>query len=281
MTRIRAVQYGCGPIGRSIVKLASHQPGIEFVGAIDTNDALVGKDLGAVAGLDNELGVTISSSAQEVLCDTNPNLVFLCTVSCARLIRPQVERCLQAGANVISTCEELSFPYNTMPALATELDNMAKAHYCTLLATGVNPGFLMDIWPLVMTGVCQQIDMIKVIRIQDASPRRIPFQRKIGAGCTLEEFNKKVKSGTIRHVGLAESMAMIACGLGWELDHISECIRPIIAEQDVHTKSGIVEAGQVAGVRQVTKGIMTNNKEIILEFEAAVGAPKSHDAVHI
>jgi 4-hydroxy-tetrahydrodipicolinate reductase len=123
--------------------------------------------------------------------------------------------------------------------------------------------------------------MIKVIRIQDASPRRIPFQRKIGAGCTLEEFNKKVKSGTIRHVGLAESIAMIACGLGWELDHISECIRPIIAEQDVHTKSGIVEAGQVAGVRQVTKGIMTNNKEIILEFEAAVGAPKSHDAVHI
>lgn len=281
MAKIRAVQYGCGPIGCSVVKLAAQQPDIEFVGAIDTADSLNGKDLGKTAGLKNRLNIPISSDAKKVLCQTNPDLVFLSTVSSARLIRPQVERCLQVGANVISTCEELCYPYDTMPVLASEMDNLAKLHNCTLLATGVNPGFLMDIWPLVMTGVCQHVDLVKVVRIQDASPRRKPFQQKIGVGCTPEEFKKRVSSGSIRHVGLAESMAMIASGLGWKLEHISECIEPVIATKRVSTEFFTVEPGQVAGVRQVIRGTMAGKKVITLEFEAAVGATQPYDAVYI
>jgi 4-hydroxy-tetrahydrodipicolinate reductase len=281
MTKIRAVQYGCGPIGCSVVKLAAQQPDIEFVGAIDTAASLNGKDLGKTAGLKKKLDILISPDAKDVLCQTKPDLVFLSTVSSARLIRPQVEHCLQVGANVISTCEELCYPYDTMPSLASELDCMAKTHNCTLLATGVNPGFLMDIWPLVMTGVCQHIDQVKVVRIQDASPRRKPFQQKIGAGCTPEEFKKRVSSGSIRHVGLAESMAMIASGLGWKLEHISECIEPVIAKKRVRTDFVTVEPGQVAGVKQVTRGTMAGKKVITLEFEAAVGANQPYDAVYI
>lgn len=281
MTMIRVVQYGCGPIGCSVVKLAAQQPNIKFVGAIDTDASLNGVDLGVVAGLGKSLDVPISPNAKEVLCETKPDLVFLSTVSSARLIRPQVEYCLLVGANVISTCEELSYPYETMPALALELDNLAKMRNCTLLATGVNPGFLMDIWPLVMTGVCQQVDHIRVVRIQDASSRRIPFQMKIGVGCTLEEFKERVSLGSIRHVGLAESMAMIASGLGWKLEHISETIEPVIANKKVSSKIGTVEPGQVAGVRQVTRGSMSGEKTISLEFEAAVGTAQPYDAVYI
>jgi len=281
MTKIRAVQYGCGPIGCSVVNLAAQHPDIEFVGAIDTASNLNGKDLGKTAGLKNKLDVSISPNGKEVLCQTKPDIVFLSTVSSARLICPQVEYCLQVGANVISTCEELSYPYDTMPSLAAKLDSLAKTNNCTLLATGVNPGFLMDLWPLVMTGVCQRVDQIKVVRIQDASPRRKPFQQKIGAGYTLEEFKQRVSSGSIRHVGLAESMAMIADGLGWKLEHIKESIEPVIAEKRISTKYLTVESGQVAGVRQVTKGTMSGKKVITLEFEAAVGATQPYDAVYI
>jgi 2,4-diaminopentanoate dehydrogenase len=281
MTKIRVVQYGCGSIGCSVVKLAAQQPNIEFVGAIDTADSLNGKDLGKTAGLKEKLDILISADAKDVLCQSKPDLVFLSTVSSARLIRPQVEHCLLVGANVISTCEELCYPYDTMPALAAELDNMAKMHNCTLLATGVNPGFLMDIWPLVMTGVCQQVDQIRVVRIQDASHRRKPFQQKIGVGCTPEEFKERVSLGSIRHVGLAESMAMIASGLGWKLEHISESIEPVIAVTKISTEFITVDPGKVAGVRQITRGSMAGEKLISLEFEAAVGTTQPYDAVYI
>lgn len=281
MTKVRVVQYGCGPIGCSVARFAGRRRDIEIVGAVDIDKSLVGRDLGEVAGLDKKLGVNISDEADAVLSQTKPDVVFLTTVSSLKVVYPQLEKCVRAGVNVVSTCEELSYPYRKEPQLSADIDKMAKANNITVLATGVNPGFLMDTWPLVMSGVCQQVKRIKAVRVQDASPRRGPFQKKIGAGCTIEEFKERVAAGALRHVGLAESIAMIASGLGWELDQITESIEPIVAKARVKTNFVTVEPGQAAGVRQVGRGIRAGEELIILEFEASVGAPESYDAVYI
>jgi 4-hydroxy-tetrahydrodipicolinate reductase len=139
----------------------------------------------------------------------------------------------------------------------------------------------MDVWPLFMTGVCQQVKRVKAVRVQDASPRRGPFQKKIGAGRTLEEFKKLVATGILKHVGLPESIAMIASGLGWKLDEITESIEPIVAKIQVKTDFVTVEPGQAAGVRQVGRGTRAGEELVTLEFEASVGAPESYDAVYI
>jgi len=279
--KVKIVQYGCGPIGCSVVRFASQRSDIELVGAIDIDKNLTGRDLGEVAGLSKKLGIVISNEADAVLSQTKPDIVFLTTASFFEVVYPQLERCIKAGANVVSTAEELSYPYRKAPKLSAAIDRLAKEYRVTVLATGINPGFLMDAWPLFMTGVCQQVKQIRVVRIQDASPRRGPFQKKIGAGCTLEEFNQHVAAGTLRHVGLAESIAMIASGLGWELDDITENIEPIIAKTQVKTNFVTVEPGQAAGVRQVGRGIKAGKDLITLEFEASVGAPESYDAVYI
>ena len=281
VTKAKAVQFGCGPIGCSVVRYASLRPDVELVGAVDIDKSLVGRDLGEVAGIKNKLGVSISADADAVLSQARPDVVFLTTSSSLKVVYPQVEKCVAAGANVISTCEELSYPYRKAPQLSAEIDKIAKANNVTVLATGVNPGFLMDAWPLFMTGVCQQVKRVKVVRVQDASPRRGPFQKKIGAGCTLEEFKKLVAAGTLKHVGLPESIAMIASGLGWKLDEITESIQPIIAKSTVKTDFVTVEPGQAAGVRQVGRGTRAGEELITLEFEASVGAPESYDAVYI
>ena len=281
MTKAKIVQYGCGPIGCSVVRFASQKPDIEIVGAIDIDKSLVGRDLGEVAGLTKKLGVSISDEADAVLSQTKPDVVFLTTSSSVQKIYPQLEHCIKAGANVVSTCEELCYPYRKQPQLSAEIDKIAKENKVTVLGTGVNPGFLMDSWPLFMTGVCQQVKQIKVVRVQDASPRRGPFQKKIGAGCTLEEFKERVAAGTLRHVGLAESIAMIASSLGWELDDITESIEPIVAKSQIKTDFVSVEPGQAAGVRQVGRGIRGGEELITLEFEASVGASASYDAVYI
>jgi 4-hydroxy-tetrahydrodipicolinate reductase len=271
---------GCGPIGCSVVKYASHRPDIKFVGAIDVDKNLVGRDLGEVAGI-HKLGVRISDQVDAVLSRTKPDVVFLTTTSSLEALYPQVEKCARARVDVVSTCEELSYPYKKAPRLSAKIDKMAKAKKITVLSTGVNPGFLMDAWPLFMTGVCQQVKRIKSVRVQNASPRRGPFQKKIGAGCTLEEFNQLKESGKIKHVGLPESAAMIADGLGWKIDKIVETIEPIIATTEIQTEFVTVKPGQAAGVRQVAKGTRSGEELITLEFEASVGAPESYDGVYI
>lgn len=251
------------------------------MGAIDIDKNKVGRPLGEVIGVTTPLGVVIASNAKAVLSETKPDIVLHATSSSLKNVYPQLEESIVAGANVVSTCEELSYPYRKNPRLSSEIDRIAKANNVTVLGTGVNPGFLMDAWPLFMTGVCQQVKRLKVVRVQDASSRRGPFQKKIGAGCTIDEFKKLVAAGTLRHVGLPESVAMIASSLGWELDEISESIEPMIAKAQVRTDFVAVEPGQAAGVKQVCKGFRAGEALIILEFEASVGALESYDAVYI
>jgi len=275
--KIRVVQYGCGPIGCSIARLAASKPNLDIVGAIDLVN--LGQDLGKVAEMGRNLGVAISN--KDILDQLKPDIVLHATGSSLEKIYPQLEGIIKAGINLVSTCEELAYPYRKQPKLAAMLDKLAKEHQVSVLGTGVNPGFLMDAWPLFMTSVCQEVKYLKAVRIQDASPRRVPFQKKIGAGKTVKEFDELVGAGSLKHVGLPESIAMIAAGLGWELDDIKETIEPIITKTEVRSNYITVKPGQVAGVKQVGRGFKNAKELITLDFQAYIGAPESYDAVYI
>ncbi len=277
--KIRVVQFGCGPVGCSIARLVLNKPNLELVGAINLTN--VGRDLGEVAELDKKLGVAISDEADAVLRRVQPDVVLHATSSSLEVVYPQLQTIIRAGVNIVSSCEELSYPYRKQPDLANDIDRIAKDCQVTVLATGVNPGFLMDTWPLVMSAVCTDVKQVKVVRMQDASTRRIPFQKKIGAGATIEEFNRLVEAGTLRHVGLAESIAMIAAGLGWELDDITETIEPVVAKSEVKSDFVTVRPGKVAGVKQVGHGWNEGKELITLDFQAYIGAEESYDAVYI
>ena len=148
---------------------------------------------------------------------------------------------------------------------------MARSKNVTLLGTGVNPGFVMDKLPLTVSAVCQQIEKVEIIRIQNASTRREPLQRKVGAGMTVDEFKKAVAAGTIKHMGLRESLMMVGNGLGVEFEHVTdEKIEPIVAEKAVVTQYLKVAPGQVAGVHQTIYGKGRIN--VSLELRMYVGA---------
>lgn len=278
---IRAIQYGCGPIGSGVVRLALQRPNIKIVGAIDIDENKAGRDLGQVAGVGRKLGIMVSKDPQAIFSKVKADIVFHTTGSFLKSVYPQLEGIIEAGLNVVSTTEELSYPYRKHLELAAAIDKKAKEHKVTVLATGINPGFAMDTWPLAMTAVCQDIQKIRVARVQDASQRRLPFQKKIGAGCTREEFQKLVEAGTLRHVGLAESIAMLAAALGWELDDIREEIEPVMAKKRVRSEYLVVEPGQAAGVKQVGRGVRGRKEVIRLDFLAYLGAKESYDTVSI
>lgn len=279
--KIKVVQYGIGPIGIKMLQYVAAHPSFEIVGAVDIDPAKVGKDLGELAGLAGPLGITVSGSAPELLARVDADVVVLTTSSSLEQIKPQVLQIVSFGKNIVSSCEELMYPWLTQPEIAGELDLAAKKNKVSVLATGVNPGFLMDFLPLVMTGVCKEVRKVTVERIQNAEYRRLPFQKKIGAGLSLEEFNARARDGVLRHVGLTESIHLIASGLGWELDKAEDILSPVIAERRIETADLTIEPGQAAGVNQVGKGYVNEEEVITLFFEAAVGLPESRERVLI
>ena len=280
MKKIKVVQMGLGPIGNKATLYLAERENLQIVGAVDADPAKVGKDVGVLAGL-APLGVAVKPDIAQALAGQSADVVLLTTSSALTRIADQLKQVLPFGVHVVSSCEELSYPWQTNPAVAGEIDELAKKHGVSVLATGVNPGFLMDFLPIAMTGVCKSVRQVTVERIQDATFRRIPFQKKIGAGLTQAEFQAKVEQGVLRHVGLTESVQMIASRLGWRLDSTSDEITPVVAETDVPLGDGVIEAGKVLGVRQIGRGIVNGREAITLFFRAAIGEPESRDRIII
>jgi hypothetical protein len=276
---IRVVFYGLGPIGAGIARVAAARPDLQIVGGIDVDPAKVGQDVGEVVGAGRSLGVAVSGDAAAVLAATRPEVVVQATGSHLPQVADQIRQVILANASLVSTCEELSYPWETNATLAGELDRLAKARRVVLLGTGINPGFAMDTLALALTAVSQRVDRVRVDRIQDAARRRLPLQRKVGAGLSVAEFEERARAGTVRHVGLPESVYALAHGLGWKVERLDDRIEPMVAERETSSADITVAPGQVLGVRQVTHGIVDGQPRITLALDMYLGAPNPHDHI--
>lgn len=280
MSNIKILQIGMGPLGIKMYQMAASRTAETVVGAVDINPDMVGTDLGEYCGREH-VGIPISGSLKDALDRCQPDIVILTTVSDMDRITPQILEVVEAGIPVVSTCEELSHAWDEAPELAMKIDQAAKQYEVAVLGTGVNPGFLMDSLPSMLSGVCSHVERVEVDRYQDAQFRRIPFQKKIGAGLTIEQYEAKKAAGTLRHVGLTESMQFIANQLGWKLDRTEDILTPVIVQQLIETDAMTIQPGNASGVRQVGLGYVNGEERIRLTFQAAVGERESYDEVKI
>ena len=278
---IKVLHFGLGPIGVGVVKQVAERKGFKIVGAVDIDPAKVGRDLGEVARLDRTLRVKVSDNARKAIKSAKPDVVVLCTSSSMKKVLDQMETIIKLKVPIVSTTEELAYPTKANMRYARALHQMAKKAKVAVLGTGVNPGFVMDALPIMLTGVCERVEAIRVERIQDARIRRLPFQQKIGAGLTREQFQRKVDDGSVRHVGLTESVSMIAEALGWKIDKITDEIHPRIATETVASEFLAVDPGYVCGIVQDGVGYRDGKAIITLHMEAYLGAPESYDSVDV
>ncbi|MGB0879628.1 MAG: hypothetical protein ACPGTO_03590 [Polaribacter sp.] len=279
---IHILQIGFGPLGIQIGKYIAQKKTVKTIIGVDINPKLKGKFL---SSLDTDLpkDIPIFSSVEKAIStiDKKPDVAIITTVSSLEKLIPQIEEVAKFGIPVISTCEELSYPWKLQPKLSKQLDEVCKKHHIACLGTGVNPGFLMDYLPSVFTSISKEIEHITVERVQNASPRRIPFQQKIGAGLTLKEFKEKEATGTLRHVGLQESVYLLANSIGLELDEVTESLAPVIAEKTVSSAAIKVKKGDARGVEQIAHGYVNGVCKIKMHFKAAIGEPRSFDKITI
>ena len=226
-----------------------------------------------------KLGVTIAPSAKEAYAKSGGNVSLLCTTSHIPETAPQVEEAVRAGYGVVSTCESLSYPEREDAGWAERIDGLAREHKVGVLGVGVNPGFVMDRMPLALAATCVAVETIAVQRVVDAAKRRGPLQAKVGAGITPEEFRAGVQAKKLGHVGLVESVLLIARGMGWRLDSFDENVDCVVATAAA-PRAGIA-TGRVAGVHQVARGLVGGRVVISLDLEMSVSAPNPRDHIKL
>lgn len=281
MNRIRVVQFGLGPIGQACVKVLTEKSGVALVGGIDIDVNKVGKDLGEVCGLKNPLGVAVRGDVEAALAEWQPQVVVHTTLSFLDRIEDQLATIIRRGAHIVSSTEELFYPYQRNPEFCQRLDTLAKQHGVAVVATGVNPGFAMDLLPLCLTGMCTEVKKITATRVVDASKRRLPLQKKIGAGISRKEFRERVATGTFGHIGLRESAFAVMHTMGWPIEEMKENLKPMIADKRVKTPYLTVEAGQVTGIHQIMRVKSGGQERLKLELQMHVGAKKPHDSIEV
>jgi hypothetical protein len=274
------VQVGLGPLGRRLVADQLRRRAGSPVAAVDPDPELVGRPLGElVPGAPDD--VVVRAHVDELGGWDRIRCAIVTTRSDLEACMETFRALLRRGCAVVSTCEELSWPWLRHPVLAQELHELAVRHRGRIVGTGVNPGFLMDALPVAATTACHEVRSIRVDRIQDAGRRRIPFQRKVGVAATVAAFRERVATGQLRHVGLGESLHFLAHYLGWRIERWEESIDPVLSEAPLDSDLGPIPAGGVRGVRQEGRAWVDGRLALELVFQAAVGEPEPRDRIRI
>jgi 4-hydroxy-tetrahydrodipicolinate reductase len=278
MEPIPVVVVGLGPIGRVCAEMAAERQALKVVGAVDVNPDLVGRELDDLTpGAPRNVVVTDDLAA--ALSQDAEGVALLTTSSSLAQAAASIKDILAGRWHVVTTCEEAAYPFRSQPELADELDRAARSAERVVLGTGVNPGLTMDALPSFVSGAMRRVEAVVVERFQDASTRRLPFQRKIGAGLNLAEFEAKVADGVIRHVGFRESVDMIAAAWGVDLDRYEERVRPVMATTLLASDYMNVLPGQSAGLNQIAQGFVGDRAVITLNLQAYFGHPDPKERV--
>lgn len=280
------LQIGFGSIGKTIAQTIIKRDNLELIAAVDTDPRLINQPVATILSMSSGLQVIVQDDVQKVLSELSgqsADVALVLTSSSLEKIVPTISDCLKADLHVLSLCEELSYPFTHHPEIAQELDQLARDVNKTVLGTGINPGFLMDLLPAVLTAPCQRVDSIHVTRCMNSSHRRASFQKKIGTGMTQDDFSEAIANGTITgHVGLVESIEMINASLELKLDHIKELSpEPVLASTETVTPFATISKTDVLGLKSRAIGSKNGKNLVTLDFIAFAEASPEYDEIRI
>lgn len=258
--------WGFGAMGSGMAKMLLNKKGVEIVGVCDRNAKRAGKSMFEVLGVErgDRREVIINPNIEEVLAE-KMDICLCATDSFTKNAFPRLKTVLEHKINVISTAEEMAYPQAQNPELAAELDKIAKENGVTVLGTGINPGLMMDLLVVCLTGCMVDVEHIEAKRVNSLSPFGHAVMEEQGVGLTVEAFEKGVKDGSLAgHVGFAESIRMIADAIGWKVDKFEQQMKPIVTSVDRKSPHGFAKAGDVAGVNMTGQGYV--NGEVKLDM---------------
>ncbi|MBQ9930873.1 MAG: dihydrodipicolinate reductase [Firmicutes bacterium] len=266
MENVKVIIWGFGAMGSGMAKMLLKKKGVDIVGVIDMG-AKLGKSIYDLLPAERgDRPDVIIGTAEEVIKEKCADVVLLCTDSFTRNAFDRIKFILEKKINCVSTAEEMAYPMAQEPELAAKLDEIAKANGVSVIGTGINPGLIMDLLVVIMTGCCEDIEHITSRRVNSLSPFGPTVMEEQGIGITTEEFAEGVRTGKLAgHVGFHESISMIADAIGWKVDKIEQSMEPIVTDVDRKSPYGFAKAGDVAGCAM--KGFGYVDGEVKIEMD--------------
>lgn len=265
MENVKVAIWGFGAMGSGIAKVLLRKKGVDIVGVCDIHPERVNRSIYDILGVEKNgrPDVVVCSEIEKVVHDANCDICVLATDSFTRKAFDKIKYVVGQKVNVISTAEEMSYPKAQEPELAAEIDRLAKANGVSVLGTGINPGLMMDLLAICLTGCMTDVESVTCRRVNSLSPFGPAVMEEQGVGLTVDAFNKGVADGTLAgHVGFAESVGMIAEALGWKVDKFKQQMKPIVTSVDRKSPYGFAAAGDVAGVNMTGQGYVDGEVKI-------------------
>lgn len=280
---IALVPYGLGPIGKEILKKGVADEAFHVLGGVDINPELVGKPLASTLqgeGPKDAFVVSDLSELSGMAKSFQQKIAVHATGSNVSSVWPQIRQLLDHGFHVVTTCEEMLYPWDRYPSLSDEIDQYAKSKGLSVIGSGINPGFVMDSLPLAATAVTDDIRSVKAVRQANVGERRVPLQKKVGIGKSEEEFRQLAKDEKIGHVGLEETVRLVAAGLNVQIEHLETKLEPTFAGQDYELSWLTLKNGEVSGQHQQAIASTSENVTIEMELTMALGV-ESKDEIFV
>ena len=258
MDKIKVIIWGFGAMGSGMAEMLLNKKGVEITGICDSHPDRKERDMLSILKTNrtiiktaniNHPEVIIKEKIEDIVSPGCADVVLLATDSFTKKAYDKIVYLLENKLNVISTAEEMAYPAASEPELTAKMDKTAKANGVSVLGTGINPGLIMDLLVVLMTGACIDVDHIKAERVNSLSPFGPAVMEEQGVGLTKNAFIKGAGDGSLAgHVGFNESVGMITDAIGWKLSSkVQQTQEPIVTTVPRKTKYIEVEAGNVAG----------------------------------
>ena len=266
MQNVKVIVWGLGAMGGGMARMLLKKKGVDIVGAVGRG-AKLGKSMYEIIGVERgDRPEILVGSPEDVITEKAADVVLCCTDSYTSKAFDRLKFVLEKKINVVSSAEEMAYPQAQQPELAKQLDEIAKANGVSIIGTGINPGLIMDLLVIVMTGCCESVDSILSRRVNSLSPFGPAVMEEQGIGLTVDAFKEGVKNNTLAgHVGFHESITMIAEAIGWNVEKITQSMDPIVTDVDRKSPYGFAKAGDCAGAAM--KGYGYVNGELKIEMD--------------
>ncbi|WP_312091551.1 2,4-diaminopentanoate dehydrogenase [Aminipila sp.] len=266
MENVKVIIWGLGAMGGGMADMLLKKKGVDIVGVVGRG-AKIGKSMYEFISTERgDRPDVLIGAPEDVIKKGAADVVLCCTDSFTKVAFDRLKFCLEQGINVVSSAEEMAYPMAQSPELAKQLDEIAKANGVSIVGTGINPGLIMDLLVVTMTGCCEEVEHIVSRRVNSLSPFGPVVMKEQGIGITKEEFEEGVKTGHLSgHVGFHESIRMIGDAIGWPVEKITTSMEPIMTDVDRKSPYGFAAAGNVAGVAMKGSGYVDGELRIEMD----------------